>query len=209
MRRQRLAIDLDPATRRPNTLGDLDDDAGEAVLVDVDFLVVWDLAKSTVCALTMLASRKRDSLFFPFIYDHKPFVLPDICELLWQVAHNSPAEERGTSAGGASHDSSSTGCRSGGNGYLLLSNWASLEEEKEASFLLYGERVWIKRLPKKEKELVGSLLGRKEANAPRFAQLGVIGSMMCDVHRGQTRQRKLGMGGSHHPMGRVKTTQNK
>lgn len=34
----------------------------------------------------------------------KGFFLPDICELLWQVADEGPAEERGTFAGGAAHD---------------------------------------------------------------------------------------------------------
>lgn len=47
--RQCPAVDLDAATGRADPLGDVDDDAGEAVLVDVDFLVVWDLAQFARC----------------------------------------------------------------------------------------------------------------------------------------------------------------
>lgn len=45
MRRQRRAVDLGPPARGADALGDLDDDAGEAILVDVDLLVVRNLAK--------------------------------------------------------------------------------------------------------------------------------------------------------------------
>lgn len=45
MCRQRAAIDLRACPGWPDALGDIKDDAGEAVLVDVDLLVVGDLSQ--------------------------------------------------------------------------------------------------------------------------------------------------------------------
>lgn len=47
MRRQGAAVDLGSGARGADSLGDVEDDASEAVLVDVDLLVVGDLADFT------------------------------------------------------------------------------------------------------------------------------------------------------------------
>jgi hypothetical protein len=45
VRGKRAPVGLEAAARGTDALSDVEDDAGEAVLVDVDFLVVGDLAK--------------------------------------------------------------------------------------------------------------------------------------------------------------------
>jgi hypothetical protein len=81
------AVNFRAFPRLPCPLSNLDNDACEAVLVDVHFLVVWHLTKlAGVAARSGICKGARRR--------RRRWNLPDIRELLWQVAYQCATVKR-------------------------------------------------------------------------------------------------------------------
>lgn len=90
MRRHGSAVDLGSGPRLAHALGDVEDDASEAVLVDPDLLVVRDLSD-------FAAQPPAVSPVLAEICESAGDVLPHVCEVLGQVGDDCAAVQRGTS----------------------------------------------------------------------------------------------------------------
>lgn len=104
VRRQRAPVRLETAAAGADALGDVEDDAGETVLVDVDLLVVGDLAQR---AASTGQGNIRVLFVIGSLMKHKlqargcvALYIPNIGKLLREVAHQRPAKERGASVAG-------------------------------------------------------------------------------------------------------------